>query len=395
MNDVTELSLDPATFLFCMSLFAFMMSAISYSTESTLGKNIAGLSDWWKAMFITGMAFLLFYLRGRIPNFWSLYVANTMVIAVGVYVILAHARFFNSTAPRKTLAVLAVAGIGGTSYSYYFMENSSGFVLAVSLPMALMLVLLIHSIVTNTKWRVQRSTWISIVSMGLTAFALLARSWKVLFSDSQSAELYARSATQIGFLIAGALCIMGTSMGFILMVHEKHRNDILESSKRDGLTGLYHRAAFLDFASKIQNSYNEPFSLLMVDIDHFKSVNDSFGHAAGDTAIMHVARLISSSIRNTDLAGRYGGEEFCILLRNCGKAEVERFAERLVSDASKQRIRMPEGKEVSVTISVGYSTRLETRRKDDAEVSPQTLLDIADQALLVAKRTGRNRAVAA
>lgn len=394
MNEIIQPNLDPVTFLFCMALFSFMMSGISYSTDSALGRNIAGVAEWSKGMFLAGFGFLLFYMRGTAPEALSVYVANILILCMATYATLAHVKFFNVAVPTKTLVTIFVLSALGTTYGHFQATNKMWLVLSISLSLAALLFMIISMIVRNTEWRIQKSTWASLMSMTLMCAALLFRSWKVLTSDGSTVALLSKSSAQLGFLVAGALCIMGTSMGFILMVHEKHRKDILESSKRDGLTGLYHRSAFFELAEKVQEK-DEIYSVLMVDIDHFKNVNDTYGHGAGDVAITHVARLIANNVRNTDLAGRYGGEEFCILLKDCGRDEATKFAQRLVEEAARQRIRIPEGREISITISAGYATRPETRRKSDPQPTAKELVDSADQALLTAKRTGRNKAVSA
>lgn len=371
------------------------MSAIAYSTGSTLGSHIAGLAEWWKAMLITGIGFLLFYMRGHAPDYLSIYLGNILILGMAGLSVIAHVKFFNIPVPKKTICFLIGSGVTGVTLSFFLSSNSAFLVLSTSLPVAIILVMIIDIVARHTQWRTQRSTWATLGAMALMSAALFIRSGKAIFTDGSGIGLLSKSGTQFGFLVAGALCIMGMSMGFILMVHEKHRKDILESSKRDGLTGLYHRAAFFDLADATEVNDDTTYSLLMVDIDHFKSVNDTYGHAAGDIAITHVSRLIANTIRNTDLAGRYGGEEFCIMLKGCKQEDAAKFANRLVEETGKQRIRLPEGREISVTISAGFASRPITRRKDDKQPTVKDILEQADQALLMAKRTGRNKAVSA
>jgi diguanylate cyclase (GGDEF)-like protein len=166
--------------------------------------------------------------------------------------------------------------------------------------------------------------------------------------------------------------------------------------RRDELTGLFTRATFFEMTGEIDKmKVPETYAVVMVDIDHFKAVNDVFGHAGGDTTLAHAGRLIANSVRISDVAGRYGGEEFCILLRGCSETEAAQFATRLVTQAQQQTVRLGDGRDVRFTLSAGYACRSTTSR---AQRGPETVSDVierADQALYRAKRRGRNQALPA
>jgi diguanylate cyclase (GGDEF)-like protein len=124
----------------------------------------------------------------------------------------------------------------------------------------------------------------------------------------------------------------------------------------------------------------------MIDIDHFKSINDNFGHLGGDRVLVHVARLIQNSFRTEDIACRYGGEEFCVLLQNCNNVKALQLANNLVTSLSVEALDILDGKRVSVTTSVGVCVRLTGE-------SLLSTLQHADDALYTAKNQGRNRAI--
>jgi diguanylate cyclase (GGDEF)-like protein len=121
----------------------------------------------------------------------------------------------------------------------------------------------------------------------------------------------------------------------------------------------------------------------MLDIDHFKTINDTHGHAAGDNVLRAVAEAIKGQLRNVDMVFRYGGEEFLILLSNTGRDAAAMVGERLRHAAQTQDYRA-EGTRIDLTVSLGCSTLL-------AAESAESLLRRADNALYVAKREGRNR----
>ncbi len=156
----------------------------------------------------------------------------------------------------------------------------------------------------------------------------------------------------------------------------------------DCLTGLYNRNALEQWLNDEicrATRYNHALSVLMVDIDHFKAINDAYGHQAGDTAIRSFAGRLESSIRETDYAARYGGEEFVIILPETPLAKAEELAERLRNRIAGHSISIEDDKELSITISVGIATFPQHTQ------SWEYLLETADKAMYAAKKAGRNQ----
>ena len=155
----------------------------------------------------------------------------------------------------------------------------------------------------------------------------------------------------------------------------------------DSLTGLYNRRAISgklrDLINRA-NRYKEDFSLVMLDIDHFKKVNDRYGHLTGDEVLEKIATLIRRNIRDTDIVGRYGGEEFIIILPHTNLSSAWGVAERLRSIIEKAEMKDTTGNAFVVTVSQGLSC---WERGEDAD----SLISCADEALYKAKEKGRNR----
>jgi diguanylate cyclase (GGDEF)-like protein len=169
-------------------------------------------------------------------------------------------------------------------------------------------------------------------------------------------------------------------------------NSQLEKISRvDGLTGLYNRRFWEEqfvMEFKRDKRSESPSALIMLDIDHFKKVNDTYGHPAGDEVIKALAGIIKKATRETDLAGRYGGEEFAIILPDTPVANVEFVSERIRRLVEKCTVTYDEI-EISFTISIGIAGFKHTH-KDSTQ-----WLDAADKALYQAKESGRNRVVLA
>jgi len=156
----------------------------------------------------------------------------------------------------------------------------------------------------------------------------------------------------------------------------------------DPLTGLYNRRRFHDvLTSEYERAkrYTTPFSLIMLDIDHFKRINDTFGHAIGDSVLKEVSTILKSSIREIDTAARYGGEEFMVILPNTDKEKALVVAERM-----RMMIHQHTFSEVdrNITVSIGISGM-----PDEKADSDEKLVRCADFALYLAKQRGSNRTV--
>jgi diguanylate cyclase (GGDEF)-like protein len=161
-------------------------------------------------------------------------------------------------------------------------------------------------------------------------------------------------------------------------------------SSRDALTGLSNRRQFeLAIAREIDRvaRAGEPALVLMADIDHFKQVNDNYGHAAGDEVIKAVAQSLLDCVRPMDTVARFGGEEFAIILPNCPPAFGQTVAERIRAKVQRRPVSVAPGLEVAVTISLGGAFAPQWVRS-----SATLWIERADQQLYRAKAEGRNRA---
>jgi len=155
----------------------------------------------------------------------------------------------------------------------------------------------------------------------------------------------------------------------------------------DGLTDLYNRRHLMALAGRefLQaQRYQRPFSLAIFDIDHFKEVNDTYGHLAGDRALVALAHFCRENVRSADVLGRYGGEEFIILMPETDQSQALETAERLRLGIATLPIQLPEHITLHLTVSMGVATL-------QAGMSLDDLIKCADQALYAAKAAGRNR----
>lgn len=157
----------------------------------------------------------------------------------------------------------------------------------------------------------------------------------------------------------------------------------------DSLSGLYNRAEFMNLAKREfvwAKRNNEELSLLIMDLDNFKIINDTFGHAAGDEVIREIGSIIMTSFRKTDIAGRIGGEEFAVVLRNASLEEAKMVAEKFRETVANRKVNYGE-QEISFTVSIGMAA---IRGNTDDIYDIEDVLKKADDALYKAKAKGRN-----
>jgi two-component system, cell cycle response regulator len=172
-------------------------------------------------------------------------------------------------------------------------------------------------------------------------------------------------------------------------LEESFQKQMYESALRDGLTKVYNKRYFTErIASEMRFAvrHKAMLALLLVDIDHFKRVNDTFGHLAGDRVLCAVATALAKSVRNEDVVARYGGEEFAVLLRATPLEHVRGTADRLRKLVESLAVDNEATDPIRVTISIGMATFPE-----QMVTTPEDLVDLADQALYRAKNGGRNR----
>lgn len=189
-------------------------------------------------------------------------------------------------------------------------------------------------------------------------------------------------------IIAGALI-------FYCVKYIVHSNrsfyDMKKQSATDYLTGLNNvrqfHSAFDDSVEKAIK-HDEHLSFLMIDIDNFKTINDTYGHEAGDEVLRQAGALFSSCSRSFDILARIGGDEFSLLLLNCSNQQAKEISERIRTSIEKYEFNLPGGKTLHFTVSIGISTFPETTNY------PEHLFKQADKALYIAKHAGRNKVVA-
>jgi diguanylate cyclase (GGDEF)-like protein len=231
------------------------------------------------------------------------------------------------------------------------------------------------------------------------------RSIELLGRDNalKSAELEIRSLQQRVWLAAAALLTFAAVLVALLYRRVRETNRKLAEShawlrvqsQRDPLTGLANRRHFQDVMHGLDGWSSAPSAfegaLLLVDVDHFKQVNDGYGHDAGDHVLKEIARRLKDVVRAEDLVVRWGGEEFLIFAPHVSAVQAEGLAERVLRGIGDAAAPLPEGRTLRVTVSIGYARF--PLPPHELRVAWEQAVNLADMALYTAKSQGRNRAV--
>jgi diguanylate cyclase (GGDEF)-like protein/hemerythrin-like metal-binding protein len=182
------------------------------------------------------------------------------------------------------------------------------------------------------------------------------------------------------------LLLIGWSFGFLMLIGQRNQERIAELAHYDDLTGVHRRRALLDkgrHAYGLVERSGAPLSVMLLDIDLFKHINDTFGHAAGDEVLKCFAKRVSVCLRDTDVFGRIGGEEFCVILPDTGIEGAVGVAERCRSAVAATPFAWRDGS-IEMTVSIGVAQR------QAATADIDSLIGNADEALYKAKQSGRN-----
>jgi diguanylate cyclase (GGDEF)-like protein len=196
------------------------------------------------------------------------------------------------------------------------------------------------------------------------------------------------SLAQGGLTLALIFLSMALNFGFLLMAIDRLRNEVADLALLDDLTGVGNRRQLVqrlsEECSRSERS-GEPFALLVIDLDGFKQINDTFGHAAGDACLQHFTLMAQTRLRPGDLLARTGGDEFCIVLPSSTLREGAMIARRVL-DVCRQDAEGCAGDEIPIAVSIGVA---QWTRETGA--FPDRLIAAADHALYAAKKEGKNR----
>jgi diguanylate cyclase (GGDEF)-like protein len=376
--------LNPAVAIATSALMSLILTAL---LGSLLRSRMPGVPHWFAVNLMIAVALPLILLRGRIHDGLSVVVANQLIALAAVLYYVGCARFLRRPVYWPPLIVALVAISAALVYWRYFVDSIPLRVLAISLFSAPFLVASAVLVVRHRPAGRSAYPYWATATMALAFGGIqVARGVYFMTLNSESNLLMFASTASVALLVLEAAFVPMLSMSAMMMVHDALLSDARDAADRDFLTGALSRKGFESAAQRLSRSASTqglPLSLLLVDLDHFKAINDTFGHAGGDTvlrAFVHGTRIL---LRRSDVLGRMGGEEFAVLLSGAGPGDALQFAERLRHAITGQPVITGSGP-CAYSFSGGIASWWPGETLDRVYVR-------ADAALYEAKRSGRNR----
>ena len=373
--------------MLAMIIASSLMMAASMAVVGW-GRRRDGLGRWAAALLVNAIGHLLIMLRGLIPDVLSIVVGNLMLSSVFVGMIAAVYQFQGR--PVRWPLLLAPPLLVLVFVSV-FIDNFPARVSFVGLVIGLQAVWALLAALSHRHATVGRGQWLLVAGLLLEAVVLGVRALVAISTHSEATNILQSSALQTLTFLATFSVVLVSSVGFVFMSRDRADENNRVLAALDPLTGVANRRsliAALDRDVARAQRMREPMALMMVDIDHFKDVNDQYGHPAGDRVLCSVVNVLRQRVRAQDLVGRYGGEEFMVLLPDTGLVGAEQLARALCKAVEESRCPADgvPGPGIAVTVSIGvFGGRLESGDSWDM------LIAAADRALYQAKNNGRNR----
>ena len=226
---------------------------------------------------------------------------------------------------------------------------------------------------------------------GAAALAFVARGVAAALSADPLQAFVAPSSSQALIDLVAGMSAIASSFAFLLLHQERAQAQALRLATLDPLTGAYNRRTFHEVAEREMSRARragQPLSIIMLDVDHFRALNERYGHGSGDHVLQALAEVLRNALRKEDMLVRYGGEEFLVLLPEVPGPGAVIVAGRLRKAVAGAELRVG-GLTLPLTVSAGVAARL-----DEGPESVDALVGRAEEALSLAKRRGRNRVVA-
>ena len=345
-----------------------------------------GLFHWALALTAHSGAYILYLLRGQVSDWFSVVLANMLIVSVFALMQEGLYQFQQRKAPR--LLVWWPVPLVGLVFSL-LMDQIAARIVVLAVVLSAQFVQFAR--VMGQRWHETpgRGKHFVLSGFGLFALALLIRAASVITGAMDVNSITDSNAMQAVMFSIASVALVLANFGIVVMIKERadDRNSTLAFI--DELTGLHNRRYIQQTLSHHiaqARRMQRPLSVLLLDIDHFKDVNDTYGHLSGDKVLHDLAVCLRDRLRAQDISGRWGGEEFVAILPDTDASGARVLAEQLRVAVERTRFSTPDNLAVPLTISIGLHA-LDASRDDGRD----DMIGIADRAMYLAKERGRNR----
>ncbi|WP_050476153.1 GGDEF domain-containing protein [Herbaspirillum rhizosphaerae] len=375
---LTVVSILTTTALFSLAMLLVL--------GSLLRSPVAGVREWFFANLAMVVSLPLLALRGAIPDFISIVVANIVLSMAGALYYAGCARFLGRPIPWLRMGA-GVVLVGVAMVIWRYVDQNLAMRVAASTAFngtvcaAVSVILVRHRPANRSPY----NFWFAAALAMLFAATQLTRGAYFLIMTPDESAAMLNNIWNIGLLTVGAVVMPTMTMVAVMMVHDAMLSKVEHALHHDHLTGALSRMRFESGARDALASAQpaSPLSLLLIDLDHFKRINDSYGHAGGDQVLRAFVTMAHGCLRAGDTLGRLGGEEFGLLLPATPLTDAAHIAEALRRQAEQQAVSGEFGV-CRYSISIGIATAIREESLDRFSAR-------ADRALYLAKNSGRNR----
>lgn len=384
-----SIPLDIRTLFWVFIILCFFIGAVMLII-ARMTRSDASISFWAGGVLLLGGGTMVSVLRDMLPLWIPVIAANLMLFSGMALLWTALRRFFGHARPLRGPLTLAVALTVGVVTMYF-----AGFpflyrAFYASLALGIIPILMSVTLLRHARSPLQGAAWLTALMFLLYAGSTGWRAYNIL--QTRPLTIFTPLVPQVVAFTVPLVVLIAATAGFLMMTIMRLHGQLDRLATLDSLTETYNRRSFDRMAAdEITRARAKglPLSLLVADLDHFKRINDRYGHPAGDEVLREFARRARQVLRAPDRLGRYGGEEFVVILPETGRDEALRVADRLCRTLAERPVVLADGQEISVTVSIGLAEEQERRG------TVESLYSAADRALYRAKQEGRNRVMAA
>jgi diguanylate cyclase (GGDEF)-like protein len=362
----------------------FTVQAIVACLFTLLARSYRGAGSWAVASFLAVIGSALYGGRGLIPDFYSVIVANTIYIIALCFLYYGVRQFLQLTKPPRLLYLLPVVVPCLIYYLTYVRDDIIIRSTFMSLFIVIMMVATARLLFLKSDRAVRRSHWFTAAVFLL--FALFhALRIVPLFTVAPTSPLGVELLLSFPMIISSICGVLWTA-GIALMITERLVVELQFTATHDFLTNILNRrAAQAQLENEIRRARQQEshLSILLMDVDHFKSINDRYGHATGDVVLTTLVQRLTEANGSAEMMARWGGEEFLILLPATSAAAAYQIAQSIQRHIGESPI-LVDGIPIACSLSIGVATA------EPATANLDDLLRRADRALYHAKHAGRN-----
>ena len=380
--------LDLRTVIFLSGAIGVLMSLVLFFMHRSHRHSIHGLGQWAAAPLLVFIATLILGTQGYAPAWFSVVFANLLLLGGLTLFLTGTCRFYGVTPPRwPWLALPLVAAL-----LYLWAVRDPNYGLRLMVANTFTAGVQAHNFVLL--WRQDRTSLagrFTLAVLGTMACLSLSR---VLSAHQLPADghLFMPTALQSFFVGSYSFSLLALTVGFVLLTSERLREQLQHLLGHDTLTGALSRHALFERGQQEvarARRTQRPISVMVMDLDHFKQVNDQHGHLVGDRVLREFALRVRHELRQGDLLGRFGGEEFVVVLPDTDAEQARRVAERIRTTRPNDDALVP------VTVSIGLVTASQLALAQPPQGTLDALIAQADRVLYQAKAAGRDQVVVA